>query len=105
MARGDPIVVRLQVNWWMRRPLVSDQNWGGPNGRYRNTQSVSRRSFHSGGRFRVLHRPRSRRARGGRPRSCASWLGGGGGGPNWGGEMGAAFFLRPPLLPAQPPVL
>jgi hypothetical protein len=54
---GDPNVVRLQVNWRMRRPLVSDQNWGDPDGRYRNTQSVSRRSFHSGGRLRVLHRP------------------------------------------------
>jgi len=30
MAPGDPIVVRLQVNWWMRRPLVSDQNWAIP---------------------------------------------------------------------------
>src|SRR5258707_852688 len=76
MAPGDPIVVRLEVNWWMRRPLVSDQNWGDSDGRYWNTQSVSRRSFHSGGRLRVLHRPRSRRARGDRPRTCASCVAG-----------------------------
>src|SRR5258707_14891389 len=27
MARGDPIVVRLEVNWRMRRPLGFGQNW------------------------------------------------------------------------------
>src|SRR5260221_7017672 len=46
-SSGDPIVVRLQVNWRMRPPLVSDQNWGDPDGHHRNTRSVSR--FHSGG--------------------------------------------------------
>src|SRR5437879_4448290 len=54
------------------------RNWGDPDGRYRNTRSVSRRAVHSGRVCRVLHRPRSRRARGGGPETCASRVARGG---------------------------
>src|SRR5260370_37159271 len=53
------------------------ENWGDPDGRYRNIQSVSRRSVHSGRLLRIIHRPRSRRARGGRAGTCASGVAGG----------------------------
>src|SRR5712691_7580489 len=54
------------------------ENWGDPDGRYRNTRSVPRRSVHSDRLLRLLHRPRSRRAGGGRPGTCASRVAGGG---------------------------
>ena len=50
--------LHLQVSRRIRRPLVSGPNWGGPDGRYRNTRSVSRRSVPSGRFLRVLHRAR-----------------------------------------------
>ena len=50
------------------------ENWGNPDGRYRNIQSVSGRSLRSDRHLRVVHRPRSRRSRGGRPRTCASGM-------------------------------
>jgi len=51
--------LHLQVSRRIRRPLVSGPNWGGPDGRYRNTRSVSRRTVHSGRFLRIVHRPRS----------------------------------------------
>src|SRR5229473_2455730 len=69
--------LHFQVRRRLRRPLVSGQNWGGPDGRYRNIRSVSRRSVYSGRLLRVLHRPRSQCPRGARPGICTSRVAGG----------------------------
>ena len=49
------------------RPLSLVRQLGQPDACYRNTRSVPRRSIHPGRLLRVLHRPRSGRARGSRP--------------------------------------
>src|SRR6266851_5088799 len=67
---GEPAALSPAGLWF--------ENWGVPDGRYRNTRSISRRSVYSGRLLRVLHRPRSQRARGGRPGTCAARLVGSG---------------------------
>src|SRR5215471_9878102 len=76
-----------------------------PNDRYRNIRSLSRYSFHSGGRLCVLHSPRCRQARGGDPGTCASRVAGGGCDHNGRRNMVDALHRHARLHHADPDVL
>src|SRR5258708_108306 len=98
LVRPRTLPAALQGSGGVRRPPVSGpKNWGDPDGRYRNTRSVSRGSVHSGRLLRVLHRARSQRARRGGPGTGASRLAGSGCGHNAGRHMADALHRHPRL--------